>query len=215
MPEPSRIASVIGEIQANLGAIPGTSSGDYEAVRRNAQRVERLTPFRGFVTDEDFRRIVRGELDSRAFAAVKRFVAAKDTNPRARFLWLTGSLGAGKTVAALWALAEVGGRYATSEEARRAYGQEHDEARSLRPRLVDCGLLIVDDVGTAREEAGEERALFELLNARQGGGRQTILTGNLSRADVSERFGGRVLARVFHSGAVVDCGSRSLRRGPL
>ncbi len=205
-----RLGAVIADIQANLERIaPEQRLASFSA---DAERLERLAPFRGVVTDDDFRRIIRDELDTKAAKTVRAFTAARDTNPRARFLWLTGSLGVGKTVAALWAIAEVGGRYATSEEVRRAYAQEHDEARYLRPRLVDCRLLVVDDVGTAKDESGEERALFELLNARQGGRRQTILTGNLSRAEVSQRFRGRVMDRVFHSGAVVDCGNRGLRR---
>jgi DNA replication protein DnaC len=182
------------------------------AERTRAQRAERLDRYRHAITDDDFGRVIRGELDTLAFSWTERFLAAHQT-PRARFLWLTGAVGVGKTVAALWAIAERGGRYVMADDARRAFGQEHDEARALRPRLIDCGLLVVDDVGTARDASEEERALFELLNARQGGRRQTILTGNLSRAEVSERFGGRVISRVFHSGAVVDCGRKNLRRG--
>lgn len=208
------IAKLMTEIQANLGSIVEEKPVDYEANRRMAERVERLNPWRGFVTDEDYPRILGDRLDSKASKVVRSFVEARDTNPAARFLWLAGARGTGKTVAALWGLVEIGGRYVTSEELRRAYGQEHDEARYLRPRLTECRLLIVDDIGTAKDESAEERALFELLNSRQGGRRQTILTGNLSRSAISARFCGRVLDRVFHSGRVIDCGTQSLRRGP-
>lgn len=214
MPEPTMVSAILAELRANLGALRRDGGVDVEANRRMAQRYDRLAPWRGFVTDEDFARIADDKLDSRASIAVRRFVAARDTNPRARFLWLAGPRGTGKTVAALWAVCEDYGRYVTAEELRRAYGQEHDEARGLRPRLVEARLLIIDDIGTSKDGAGEERALFELLNARQGGGRQTILTGNLSRAEVSTKFCGRVLDRVFHSGAVVDCGTTNLRRAP-
>lgn len=207
------ISRVLAEIRENLGTVAEERPVDHVETRRMAQRIERLTPWRGYVAEEDYARILRDRLDTKAHRVVAAFIAARDSNPQARFLWLAGSRGTGKTVAALWGLVEVGGRYATAEDVRRAYSQEHDEARALRPRLTECALLIVDDIGTARDEHSEERALFELLNSRQGGQRQTILTGNLSRAAVSQRFGGRVLDRVFHSGRVIDCGTVSLRRG--
>ncbi len=220
MPDPKRkpvsIQEVVAEVAASLRLVASenvvrANLARQEAERQAHRRAELIEPWRSFVTDEDFRRIVRNEPDTKAARAVRAFVSAA-SNPRARFLWLTGARGVGKTVAALWAISEVGGLCASAEEVRRAYLQEHAEAQELRPRLERCGLLVVDDVGTAKDEADEERALFELLNRRQGA-RQTILTGNLSRSDVSRRFGGRVLDRVFHSGRVVDCGAKSLRRG--
>lgn len=214
--KPMAIRELVAETVSSLRMVVSEEAVMADLARQDAERqaqrrAEFIAPWRSLVTNEDFRRIVRNEPDTKAARAVRAFVSAA-SNPRARFLWLTGARGVGKTVAALWAISEVGGLCASAEEVRRAYSQEHAEAQALRPRLERCGLLVVDDVGTAKDEADEERALFELLNRRQGG-RQTILTGNLSRSEVSRRFAGRVLDRIFHSGRVVDCGSKSLRRG--
>ena len=215
-PEPitGPIAEILREARENLAKVASEETVQKMICEREREiRAERIRPHRRLVTDEDFRRIVRGELDTRAAEIVTKFLAAPESNPRARVLWLAGSVGVGKTVAAIGAIADVGGRVASADQVRRAYGQEHDEARELRVHLEDCGLLVVDDVGTARSADEEKRALYELVNARQGGRRRTILTGNLDAHEIAARYDERLLSRVRHVGAIVDCGKKSLRRG--
>lgn len=216
MPESlsSALAAVLDEARASLESIASEDEVREEIARRDrAVRADRIWPHRRMVTDADFRRIVRDELDTPAAGIVKRFLEAPLSNPRSRLLWLAGGVGVGKTVAALSAIAAGGGRIASADQVRRAYGQEHDDARSLRIHLEECGLLVVDDVGTARDAEGERRALYELVNARQGGGRKTILTGNLGKPEIESRYDSRLLSRVAHIGAIVDCGTVSLRGG--
>jgi DNA replication protein DnaC len=213
MGEPVRLAGPLAEViraaQEAMGEHEDQVRADLERDSRE-RRAERIVAHAKLVTSEDFRRIVRDDLaETPALGWVKRFLAS--SSPRARFLWLAGTTGVGKTVACLWALAGRPGRLVTADQVRRAYGQEHDEARAIRNYVEDCGLLVIDDVGTARDES-EGRALFELVNARQGGRRKTLITGNLDRATIASRYDQRLLARVQHSGGIVDCGSNDLRR---
>ena len=78
-----------------------------------------------------------------------------------------------------------------------------------RPQLEQplSDLLLVSELADA------ESALFHLVNARQGKGRLTILTGNLNEADIYRVYGERTLARICHQGAIVPVKGRDMRRG--
>lgn len=219
MPEPVRIADDLAAVLEEAREALSRVAPD-DVVRKMLDehamdlRADRIRAYRTRVTDEDFRRIVRDEVDTKAAEITRRFLEAAARNARARVLWLAGSVGVGKTVAALWALSQRDGLLVSADELRRAYGQEHDEARGLRARIEATALLVVDDVGTARARDGEEgRALYEAINARLGGRRQTIVTGNLDAAEIRGRYDERLLSRVRHVGAIFDCGAKSLRRG--
>ena len=80
-----------------------------------------------------------------------------------------------------------------------------DDLPQLEQPLSD--LLLVSELADA------ESALFHLVNARQGKGRLTILTGNLNEADIYRVYGERTLARICHQGAIVPVKGRDMRRG--
>lgn len=171
-------------------------------------REERIAPHRHLVTDEDYRRIVLDEVDSDAWRIVSRWL----TSPAA-FLVLGGEKGTGKTVASLAALSRFGGRVFSALDMVRAWKNETDEAQALRPAILGCAFLVLDDLGTEPDPSHARVGFHELVNGRQGN-RRTIITTNLPRSEIERRYDPRTIERLDHSGAWVALKSTSMRRRP-
>jgi DNA replication protein DnaC len=128
-------------------------------------------------------------------------------------LALLGPTGRGKTVAAAWLLADLGGFYTTGEELRRAMRSYNPRDAELLLQLYRARSLIVDDLGTEQDLESARTALFEVVNRRMGLPRAyTVLTSNLSREAFAERYGERTLRRLEHQGLVVEVEGEDLRR---
>ncbi|MEM7515323.1 MAG: hypothetical protein AAF368_00165 [Planctomycetota bacterium] len=209
-------ADVVATIMAmaDTTTISDNEAKRLERLRSREQRAERLRRYRHVISSEDAERIVRRKLDSQAWGHVVDFMK-RWRKGRARFLWLCGLKGRGKTVACMGALAEIGGVYITAEDARRAFAQETDEARELRFKLRGSQLVILDDAGTERDALQAKHAVYQTVNQRQGRGMATLLTSNISIADVyrtNGRYDERAIARVEHQGAIIEVGGEDLRR---
>lgn len=174
---------------------------------RLAGREERLqnAGLDGVVTDEDFRRIVRNQLDAtRSLQLVQGWLQGPSP-----FLVLLGPAGRGKTVACAWAIAEEAGRYMTAKKLERLFLAQYgavleEQDRAMRYR----GLLVVDDVGTELKRDEFTSSLYEVVNARQGAGRRTILTTNLSRKEFEARYrDARLLSRLRRAEFAADAGA--------
>lgn len=196
---------------ADAWTIDEEAAKRHEAERERERRRENLRKLEGIITDADIERIVWDRLDTFAANVVRRFLAASRAPDGPRFAWLTGEIGRGKTVAACLVIAMERGRYVSADEVWLAYSARTSEASRLRDYMRRCRLLVVDDVGTSRDDA--QNALFQLVNARQGKRRLTIITGNASRDAVRRWLDPRTLSRIEHQGAIVDCRGPNMRRG--
>jgi DNA replication protein DnaC len=144
--------------------------------------------------------------------------AAKD--PRAAgFLFLTGTVGTGKTHQAYGALrriAETGpDRYeviaVTAPDMYallRPNGSEHGPEYELR-RLARIPLLLLDDLGTEKISEFTEEATYRLLNERYNQCRPLIITSNLPARDATgpdlvDKVGERIASRLSQMTTVVD-----------
>lgn len=105
------------------------------------------------------------------------------------WLFLCGGTGRGKTLAAIWAVLERDGLYATAANTERAhaqlFGERADRYRELR---VQRGLLVIDELGVERDPAVMLAALFELVDLRRRRGFKTIVCTNLSEAALKARY---------------------------
>lgn len=187
---------------------------DPDCERAEARRVElesrreNLDAFRACLPEEDIERIVAGDLDSRAWRIVARWLSLAEERGM-RFLWLTGPAGTGKTVAMAGVLAQRGGMVMLGPDLVRAFRFDHAEARAIREKLLRHHTVILDDVGTrSREE--EADALFTIVNGRQGAGKVTLISSNLTKAEV-ERYDTRIIDRVNARGAIVELAGNSMR----
>jgi DNA replication protein DnaC len=142
-----------------------------------------------------------------------------------RCLLLVGGPGTGKTHLACAILAAVigagrSGLFIAVSEALRlirdAYSpraaRSESEAFAL---LTEPDLLVLDEVGVAIGDGEKRQAmLFDVLNARYGAQRPTVLIGNLTAAELGAYLGERIMDRLLESGsAVVPFTWASHRRG--
>lgn len=161
------------------------------------------------VTSDD-RAAILGErlVATVALEAVRGLLAAHRRNPSGpNMLVLLGGTGTGKTVAASWALYELGGSYVVPNQLydRLRPGKDREHMAPVEGRVV-----VLDDLGT-EQDTRFPAALFQLVNDRQRHGLLTILTGNLTREQLRERYDARVIERLNHCGRVAELGGDSLR----
>lgn len=125
-------------------------------------------------------------------------------SPASPSLLLTGPTGVGKTHAAL-AIAR--------QAAEQGCGVIYGPAGTLLGRLekehfgrlegdsetlfIDCDLLILDDLGTEFTGPFYTACLYNLVNSRLLGGRPTIISTNLGRAELVDRYGEQTASRIL------------------
>lgn len=127
-------------------------------------------------------------------------------------LALVGDVGTGKTVAASWALARMLGRYVTAEEWTRRYASHHWRDADWCEAQRRTGLLVLDDLGTESQAPPAKAAIFDLINRRMTGAYKTIITGNLSRADLLSLYDARTVSRLHESCVIVDIRGDDMRK---
>lgn len=148
-----------------------------------------------------------------------------------RCLLLFGDIGVGKTTGAAWCLREAiaeelaellpsgseirrrePAAFALTSTVARMSMFGHDATEAIE-RLCTVGLLVLDDFG--REKLGDvaEQLFGELLTRRLGSKRcRTVITSNLSKAELATRVGDRIVDRLSqHATSVVLVGD-SLRK---
>lgn len=128
-------------------------------------------------------------------------------------LILAGAIGTGKTHAAYAvgnaALAQ--GQYvlaATVGDLLDAMRPGTNDSRDLEHDARECDLLVLDDLGAGNQaSAWAQERLTMLLDARMRHERRTVVTTNLTSAQIAESWGPRFLDRLlYRSEAVVFTG---------
>lgn len=137
-----------------------------------------------------------------ALAAVREWLAA---SPRPALLMLAGPTGIGKTVAACYAIAKLGGMYARSYALTRP-GFDIDAAQAAE-------VLVLDQSG--REHVGPSAfgmaALEEIIDGRYASRLPTILVCNLTREQWESRYDDIIAERMRGDGQWVQLDGDSLR----
>ena len=92
---------------------------------------------------------------------------------------------------------------------------ERSESEAVEDMLAP-DLLIIDEVGAQLGTEHEKLLLFEIINERYQDCKATILISNLTREELGQYLGDRVMDRFRESGAVVafDWQSHRARRAP-
>lgn len=197
-----------------------------EAQQREEARQRRLVTLRAELPEQLVRlgaprRAVtawqEGVTETPAVQAVRRMATEKRS-----VCLLAGGVGAGKTVAAVAAMAErvlldvddvQPALFVRAAECARMGLYDADSKRRLQ-QMLEAGVLVVDDMGV--EFLGEgsiwRSLLEEVLDVRYGDMLPTVLTTNMDWAGFSARYGARVADRIRHSGLVEGCGATSLRQ---
>ncbi|MBQ6540609.1 MAG: ATP-binding protein [Oscillospiraceae bacterium] len=63
-------------------------------------------------------------------------------------------------------------------------------------RYMTCDLLILDDLGTELTTAFTNSALYSLVNTRLVSGKKTVISTNLTRADIRRRYSPQIVSRL-------------------
>ena len=134
---------------------------------------------------------------------------AQGFGPRSGNLLFTGEPGLGKTflsaaIARVVAAKGFSVAYDTATGLLAAFEREkfsRDEdgqstAASRTRQLLSCDLLILDDLGTEMPTAFTQSALYGLLDGRLRKGLRTIISTNLDRNGIAERYGAQLASRL-------------------
>lgn len=76
------------------------------------------------------------------------------------------------------------------------FGREDEEVQSDVERVLECDLLILDDLGTEMTTAFVQSALYQIVNTRLIERRSTILSTNLMPGDISRRYSPQTASRI-------------------
>ena len=132
---------------------------------------------------------------------------AENFGPESGSLLLTGDPGLGKTFLSAAIAREVSGDgwsvvYDTAShifdrfEARKFGREEGDEVSSDVDRVLNCDLLILDDLGTEMTTAFVQSALYQIINGRLMEKRSTIISTNLSPENIAQRYTPQIASRI-------------------
>lgn len=173
----------------------------------------------GAITAEDRQAIIsdQGLQRTHALRAVQRWYNVRSGSSKRpmSMLALVGLTGRGKTVAAAWLLARIGGRYVTADTMRRAFVSTHWRDAGKFDELVAQRCLVIDEAGCEIDGDTALAAMTELLNRRQGLDRGwTLVTANIVEEEFRQRYGERAMRRIEHQGAIVEVEGEDLRRRP-
>lgn len=142
-------------------------------------------------------------------------------------LLLLGGVGAGKSIAGGWAMAEAirsdvlmaphylerRALYLRAAEAARMLSDYSKEDREAFRAWSKVRLLVLDDLGAERAGDAWLARIDELIDVRYGDQLRTLVTTNLSPEAFTGRYGTRVRDRLRDGGRIVSAGKQSMRGG--
>jgi len=155
-----------------------------------------------YYTGEDRSFMMRNFAILRAFC--ENFVPGKSDS----FLFI-GATGLGKThlsSAVACALIEKGA-YVVYETSLKLFGDYEirrfgssgytDDNGDDIERYIDCDLLIIDDLGCEMTNQFTVSCLYNLVNTRMMRRKSTIISTNLTQAELRKRYSDRIASRIF------------------
>ena len=124
-------------------------------------------------------------------------------------LLLQGGTGLGKTflsgcIARVVSAKGFGVVYETAQDAFGAFeaqkfsrdAETYAEATARVKRILGCDLLILDDLGTELTTSFTQSALYNIVNSRLSAGKQTVISTNLSDAELAARYLPQIVSRI-------------------
>ena len=134
---------------------------------------------------------------------------ANSFSDRSMNLMFQGGTGLGKTFLSACIARVVAGNghsvcYDTASSALEAFetkkfsrdAQAAENAAVKVERMLDCELMILDDLGTEMPTPMSVSALYTLINTRLVNGRKTVISTNLTDAELSKRYNPQICSRL-------------------
>ena len=99
------------------------------------------------------------------------------------------------------ALSDIGGSVQMISDKRFEHGEEDREEKYQG--ILECGLLIIDDLGTELTNSFTNAELFYCINTRQQRGKSTIISTNLTMNELRDLYSERIFSRIISSYRVI------------
>lgn len=131
---------------------------------------------------------------------------AREFSLRSKNLLMNGGTGLGKTFLSACIAAQVvelgySVVYDTAIHVfscleKQKFGNADPEEKRCTQRVMDCDLLILDDLGTEMQTPVVSPSLYTIVNGRILGHKPTIISTNLSMDKISQRYTSQIASRL-------------------
>lgn len=129
---------------------------------------------------------------------------AADFDEKSPSLLLRGATGTGKTHVSLAIARQAINRgygviYGPVQKLLHQLEREHfgREDGSSQDMMIDCDLLILDDLGAEFSSPFYTSCLYNLINSRMLEGRPTIISTNMDQGELMARYGEQITSRII------------------
>ena len=89
--------------------------------------------------------------------------------------------------------------------------EDEDGMQEMYRFVLECELLIIDDLGTELNNSFTSSQLFYCINERMSRKRSTIISTNLSLAGLRDSYTDRVASRIMSGYTIIPLYGRDLR----
>lgn len=130
---------------------------------------------------------------------------AEDFGPHSSSLYMSGATGLGKTHLSL-AIANVAVRkgykviYGSAQNLLSELEKEkfsYSDSNEISEGMVNCDLLIIDDLGSEFSTQFTVASLYNLINSRINLSKPTIISTNLTEEELEKKYTQRVTSRII------------------
>ncbi|NMP37710.1 MAG: ATP-binding protein [Clostridiales bacterium] len=145
----------------------------------------------------------------------KEYAATFDLGSQSIFM--NGATGLGKTHLSLAIAGEVvekgfGVIYGTAQNLlgkleREHFGRQNEGESNIEQMLLECDLLIIDDLGTEFNTSFTVASVYNIINTRLLAGLPTIINTNLSWKEFEDKYEKRVTSRIYTFVSLQFCGT--------
>ena len=144
---------------------------------------------------------------------------AADFDMRSPSLLLRGATGTGKTHISLAIARQAVNRgfgviYGPVQKLLHQMEKEHfgREPGNSGDMMIDCDLLILDDLGAEFSSPFYISCLYNLINSRMLDGRPTIISTNLDQGELMDRYGEQITSRIIGTFVPLTFAGRDIRQ---
>ena len=98
------------------------------------------------------------------------------------------------------------------EKEHFSYNRNDIEEESTQQHLMDCDLLILDDLGTEFATSYSTATIYNIVNTRLMTGRPTVISTNLSLREIEKNYSERFVSRVMGNNLRIEFLGKDIRQ---